>query len=319
VVPEGVRLAFYIGGAALALSVLWTVLSTREYSPAQLRAFDAGAAGHAAPESPQPVRGSLPAAMRWGAAGLAVLAACQLLQLDAGLKLLGACLIGVGVVHLAQALLAARGRAQNPLGETLADLERMPLEMRRLAAIQFFSWCGLFVLWIYSTPVVAQHQFGATLPGSAEYNRAGDWVGVLFAVYNAVAALYAFALPALAAKIGRHQLHALNLLAGAAGLASFYFVRDPQWLILAMVGVGMAWASVLTIPYALLCGALPYSKLGTYMGLFNFFIVIPQLVVSGVMGSVVRSFWPGDPAGVMTLAGGCLAVAALLSFARRPA
>ena len=182
----------------------------------------------------------------------------------------------------------------------------------------FFSWCGFFVLWIYSTPVVAIHDFGGAAPGTPAYHEAGRWVGVLFAVYNGVAAVYAFLLPALAGRFGRERVHAANLIAGAAGFAALWVIRDPQSLPVAMVGIGMAWASVLTMPYALLCGALPYRKLGVYMGIFNFFIVLPQLVIAGVMGTIVRIALPGDPAGVMVIAGTSLLLAAALSWRRFP-
>jgi maltose/moltooligosaccharide transporter len=192
----------------------------------------------------------------------------------------------------------------------------MPRAMRRLALIQFFSWSGLFVLWIYSTPVVAHHHFGGAQPGSAAYNQAGDWVGILFATYNAVAAAYAFVLPALARRFGREHMHAANLLIGGVGLAGFLLTRNPTALLASMVAIGIAWASILTMPYALLCGTVPYRKFGTYMGIFNFFIVLPQLVVSGVMGAVVRVAFPDDPTGVMVVAGGSLAVAAVLAWRR---
>jgi maltose/moltooligosaccharide transporter len=258
VVPQNVRLAFYIGAAALFAAVLWTVLSTREYSPHELARFAGGTV--AAPEA------------------------------------------GTARIH--------------PLRELLGDLVAMPAVMRRLAVIQFFSWCGFFVLWIYGTPVVAFHHFGGALPGTAAYNAAGNHVGNLFAVYNGVAAVYAFLLAPLAARFGRERVHAVNLLAGAAGFAGFCLTRDATLLYAAMLGVGMAWASVLTMPYALLCGALPYRKLGVYMGIFNFFIVLPQLAVAGVMGAVVRSAFPVDPVGVMALAGASLVVAATLAWRR---
>jgi maltose/moltooligosaccharide transporter len=261
IVPAAVRVAFYVGAVALFAAVLWTVISTREYSPAQLASFAAGSP--AAPAAPAQAAGR---------------------------------------VH--------------PLRELVTDFLSMPRVMRRLAVIQFFSWCGFFVLWIYGTPVVAHHHFGGAAPGTAAYNGAGDWVGVLFAAYNGVAALYAFLLPPLAARFGRERVHAANLLAGAAGFAGFVLTRDPRLLLLSMVGIGMAWASVLTMPYALLCGAIPYRKLGVYMGIFNFFIVLPQLVVAGVMGAVVRVAFPGDPAGVMALAGGSLVLAAVLAWRR---
>ena len=261
-VPDAVRLAFYIGAGALLGAVLWTITSTREYSPSQLAEF----AGH--------------------------------------------------TVAPATTLGARRG-VFAPVAELFADVIAMPPVMRYLALIQFFSWCGLFVMWIYSTPVVAEHQFGGARPGSPAYNAAGDWVGVLFATYNGVAAAYALLLPALAARIGQARTHSVSLVAGAFGLAGFCVTRDPQMLLLSMVGIGMAWASVLTMPYALLCGAVPYRKFGTYMGIFNFFIVLPQLVVSSLMGVMVRHLFPHDPTGVMGIAAGCLVIAAGLSWRRR--
>jgi maltose/moltooligosaccharide transporter len=258
------RLAFYIGAGALLGAVLWTIVSTREYSPEQLAAFDA-----ASPSTP-------PAAV------------------------------------------TGRGEdgTRHAMADLLADIVAMPAAMRRLAIIQFFSWCGFFVMWIYAQPVVAFHHFGGATPGSAAFTAAGEHVGLLFAVYNGVATVHAFALPWLAARLGRERLHALNLLAGAAGFGGFLLTRDPVVLYASMVGIGMAWASVLAMPYALLCGAIPYRKLGTYMGIFNFFVVLPQIVVALVMGAIVKRAFPVDPVGVMALAGISFTVAA--AFAWRP-
>ena len=269
--PDAVRLAFYIGAAALLSAVLWTIVSTREYSPAQLQAFDA--ATRAPSGRTTPVDGShAPRSGGW---------------------------LGVAV---------------SAVQELLGDLVAMPAAMRRLAAIQFFSWCSFFILWIYSSPVVAFHHFGGAAPGSAAFNRAGDHVGLLFSLYNLVATGYAFLLPLLARRFGRERLHAMNLLAGAAGFAGFVLTRDPNVLFASMVGIGIAWASVLTMPYALLCGAIPYRKLGTYMGIFNFFIVLPQIVVALVMGRIVHLAFPVDPVGVMAIASTSFTIAALCSW-----
>lgn len=211
---------------------------------------------------------------------------------------------------------AERGRGpllRRAAAELVADLRTMPAAMRRLALIQFCTWSGFFVLWIYGTPVVAYHHFGGAVPGTPAYNRAGDHLGNLFALYNGVAALYAFALPGLAARLGRERLHALNLGAGALGFATIFLSRDPAVLWLSMAGIGMCWASVLTMPYALLCGAIPYRKLGVYMGIFNIFIVLPQLVVAATMGPIVRAAFPVDPAGVMLIAAAALVLAAALA------
>jgi maltose/moltooligosaccharide transporter len=257
-VPDNVRVAFYVGAAALLAAVLWTIGSTREYPPEALARF----AGHAA-APPAPGRG--------------------------------------------------RPALARAVADLLADLRAMPAAMRRLALIQFCTWSGFFVLWIYGTPVVAYHHFGGAVPGTAAYNRAGDYLGNLFALYNGVAALYAFALPALAARLGRERLHALNLGAGALGFATIFLSRDPALLWLAMAGIGLCWASVLTMPYALLCGAIPYQKLGVYMGIFNIFIVLPQLAVAATMGPIVRAAFPVDPAGVMLIAAAALVLAAALA------
>lgn len=209
---------------------------------------------------------------------------------------------------------AALGPRRSAVRELLIDIAAMPPAMRRLATIQFFSWCAFFILWIYATPVIAFHHFSEAKPGSASYNAAGDWIGILFAVYNGAAALYAFVMPALARRLGKGRLHALNLIAGSAGFAGFLLTRDSQLLVIPMVGIGIAWASVLAMPYALLCGAIPYQKLGTYMGIFNFFIVLPQIVVSLAMGWIVHLAFPGDPVGVMAIAAASFLIAASLAW-----
>jgi maltose/moltooligosaccharide transporter len=198
------------------------------------------------------------------------------------------------------------------LGSLVGDFSGMPPVMKQLALVQFFSWSALFIMWINTTPVVAQNFFGASDPDSPLYQEAGNWVGVLFAVYNGVAAIAALAiLPVLAKRIGKAKTHALCLTAGALGYASFFLLKDPQHLLLAEIGVGIAWASILAMPYAILASALPQAKLGTYMGLFNIFIVIPQLLVATVMGSITKRFFPTEPIYTMAFAAGVLVLAAL--------
>jgi maltose/moltooligosaccharide transporter len=187
--------------------------------------------------------------------------------------------------------------------------------MKQLALVQFFSWSALFIMWIDTTPVVALNFFGASDPDSALYQEAGNWVGVLFAIYNGVAAIAALLiLPALAKRIGKARTHALCLTAGGLGYASFFLLRDPQHLLLAEIGVGIAWASILAMPYAILASALPQAKLGTYMGLFNIFIVVPQLLVATVMGSIMKAFFPGEPIWTMAFAAGVMLLAALATL-----
>jgi len=166
--------------------------------------------------------------------------------------------------------------------------------MRRLAVVQFLSWFGLFAMWIYTTSAVADRHFGATDASSAAFNEGANWVGVLFAAYNGFAALAALVIPLVARVIGRRWAHLLNLWLGGAGLIAFLFVDDPTLLLLAMVGVGIAWASILSLPYAMLSGAVPPEKMGIYMGIFNFFIVIPQILAASVLGLVVRVVFDGE-------------------------
>ncbi len=191
----------------------------------------------------------------------------------------------------------------------------MPPIMKRLAFVQFFSWSALFIMWINTTPVVAQYHFGSADPASAAYQAAGNWVGVLFSVYNGVAAIAALALlPRLAERLGKARTHAACPVLGASGFAGFMVTRDPDLLIVCEIGIGVAWASILAMPYAILASNLPQSKLGVFMGLFNVFVVLPQLLVATVMGSIMKAFFPGEPIWTMGFAAGTLLVAAFASL-----
>jgi maltose/moltooligosaccharide transporter len=174
------------------------------------------------------------------------------------------------------------------------DLLAMPRVMRQLALVQFLTWFALFAMWIYAVPAVTEHHYDASNASSAAYNDGADWVGVLFAVYNGVAALAALLLTPLAGRLGRRGAHMLCLTLGGAGLVSFVFIDDPRWLVLSMIGVGVAWSSILALPYAMLAGALPASKMGVYMGLFNFFIVIPQILAATLLGLLVSKVFAGE-------------------------
>jgi maltose/moltooligosaccharide transporter len=312
-VPDTVRYSFWFGGAALLLAVLWTVGSTREYSPAQMAAF---AGRDTAEDVVQPMR-ALAArgsgrSIAWIAGGAVILAAVPTLGLQKEVYLLGGLLVAYGLASLLAIRRARSGDTDNALSLIVGDFTTMPVVMKRLALVQFFSWSALFIMWIYSTPVVAQYAFGSSDPTSAAYNAGGDWVGVLFAVYNGVAALVALlVLPRVAARIGKVRTHVIGLSCGAVAFASFFVIRDPNWLILTEIGVGIAWASILAMPYAILASSLPQAKLGIYMGLFNVFIVIPQLLVATVMGSVLKAFFPTEPIWTMGFAAVVMALAAL--------
>lgn len=195
-----------------------------------------------------------------------------------------------------------------------SDFKKMPLTMRQLSSVQFFSWFGLFGMWVFATPAIAHHIYGLALDdsNSLAYNIAGDWVGILFGVYNAVSAVYAFFLPAIAKKIGRKRTHAFSLVVGGIGLISVYFMPDENWLILSMLGVGIAWASILAMPYAILAGSIPPKKMGVYMGIFNFFIVIPQIINALIGGPLVKYFYGGDAIYALVMSGVSFLIAALL-------
>ncbi|MCI2082803.1 MAG: MFS transporter [Bacteroidales bacterium] len=191
------------------------------------------------------------------------------------------------------------------------DFGHIPRTMMQLGIVQFFSWFALFSMWVYMTPGVAEHCYGVTDPNSALYQEAGDWVGVLQAVYNAVAAVYAFALPWIAKKISRKATHAISLLFGALGFCSFMVFRDPKLLIISMVGVGIAWGSILAMPYAMLAGCLPSGKTGIYMGIFNFFITIPQ-ICNGLLGGVmVKHLYGGHAIYALVFSGVLLLIACI--------
>jgi maltose/moltooligosaccharide transporter len=210
-----------------------------------------------------------------------------------------------------EAEIAAEEKAS--LLDIFSDFKKMPLTMRQLSSVQFFSWFGLFGMWVFSTPAIAHHIYGLSLDdhGSA-YQIAGDWVGILFGVYNAVSAVYAFFLPAIAKKIGRKLTHAVSLAFGGLGLISIYFVPNENWLFLSMFGIGIAWASILAMPYAILAGSIPAKKMGVYMGIFNFFIVIPQIINAIIGGPIVKYFYGGNPIYALIISGISLLIAAIL-------
>ncbi|MFD1787123.1 MFS transporter [Sphingomonas floccifaciens] len=316
-VPDTVRLSFYGGGVVLFLAVLWTVLTTREYSPEQIAAFDdTGPVDTAAPPTPQSPAGAL--AWIGGGLGIGVLVAA--VGLEKELYLLAALLISYGIARIVVARLHAAGRSDNLLSHIVGDFAGMPSIMKRLALVQFFTWSALFIMWIYTTPVVAQYAFGSGDPASAAYNAGGNWVGILFATYNGVAALAAlFLLRPLARAIGTVRTHALCLAIGALGFLSFLFVRDAELLLLSEVAIGIAWASILAMPYAILASSLPQAKLGIYMGLFNVFVVLPQLLVATVMGTIVRHLFPTEPIWTMAFAAGVMALAAVATLRVREA
>ena len=311
VIPDTVKFSFWAGGAVLFASVLWTVLTTNEYSPDEQRGFGEVGIEDGAPEVLRALAArTLSSSLVWLAAGAIVIVAVAALHLEKEVYLLGGLLAAYGLASIV-AIRSARAGKPTMLSSIVGDFAGMPSVMKRLAVAQFFSWSALFIMWINTTPVVAMRYFGSSNAASPAYQDGGNWVGVLFAVYNGVAAIAALTLlPFLSARIGKVRTHAICLVAGALGYASFFVIRDPNWLIASEVGVGIAWASILAMPYAILASALPQSKLGIYMGLFNIFIVVPQLLVATVMGSIMKAFFPGQPIWTMLAAAIVMVIAA---------
>ena len=296
-VPDSVKYAFYIGGVALFAAVLWTVLTTREYSPEQLDAFGQDEDNIFASEgfAERPARPQSVFFQRWGisfaAAGLLWSFGVYQFDGDKQFYVVGGGLIFLGGLFVLNSYLVRQdSETRNFLSDVLGDLATMPDVMRRLAVVQFFSWVALFIMWIYTTPAVALQAWGVADARDVAYQDAGNWVGVMFAFQNGVAAIYALFIAAFARRVGTRRLHAFNLAMGAGGFVGYLVFSTPETLLIPMIGLGMAWGSILALPYAILADALPPRKMGIYMGIFNFFIVLPQLLVAGTMGPILRTF-----------------------------
>jgi len=192
----------------------------------------------------------------------------------------------------------------------------MPETMRQLSWVQFFSWFALFGMWVFAVPAIAQHIYGLSPEDSSSetYQQAGNWVGILFGIYNGVSAIFAFLLPVLAKKISRKKTHAYALFVGGIGLILIYFMPNENWLILPMVCIGIAWASILSMPYAMLAGSISAKKMGVYMGIFNFFIVIPQIINGIIGGPLVKYAYDNQAIFALIVSGVSFIIAGLLSF-----
>jgi maltose/moltooligosaccharide transporter len=186
-----------------------------------------------------------------------------------------------------------------------SDFSNMPKTMKQLGLVQFFSWFALFSMWVFMAPAVAQHVYHVPSndTSSVKFADSGNWVGILFGIYNGVSAIYALFLPTLARITSRKLTHAFSLIAGSVGLLSIFFITDPHLLILSMVGIGLAWGSILAMPYAILCSAIPPQKMGVYIGIFNFFITFPQIVNGFFGGWIVKNVFGGQAIYAIVLAG----------------
>jgi maltose/moltooligosaccharide transporter len=226
---------------------------------------------------------------------------------------------GLSAEHPITATATGSTKQQEGLGSILKDFKAMPKTMRQLGLVQFFSWFALFSMWVFTTDAVATHVYGLTgdYAKTEAYNDAGNKVSSAFAWYNFVAMLYALCLPIIAKYIGRKATHAVSLIAGGIGLISIYFIKDPALLKYTMIGVGLAWASILAMPYVILSGSIPAGKMGIYMGIFNFFITLPQIINGLLGGVIVKHLYSGQPIYAIVLAGFfmlCAAVSVLFVY-----
>ncbi len=312
-IADSVKYSFYFGGLVLLVSVMWTVYSSKEYSPQQLAEFDESE--HNAADSELNIANQAQVnyqkqGVRYLALGVVSTLAIYYFALDKQLYILSIGSIAFALIQFVVAKMQTSLNTDNGFYEVIDDLYHMPTTMKKLAVTQFFSWFGLFAMWIYSTSAVTSFHFGSSDPTSSAYNAGADWVGVLFAAYNGFAALAAFLIPVLAAKYSRQWAHFICLSCGAAGLISMAFIENPTLLLVSMVGVGIAWAAILSIPYSLLSSSLPTKKMGVYMGIFNFFIVLPQLLAASVLGLFVREVFAGQSLYALVLGGVFMLIAA---------
>jgi len=249
-IPDSVKYSFYVGAVAFFVSVLYTVLTSKEYPAVDIEPRE---------------------------------------QIGEGKK-------GFG----------------GGFSEIIHAITHMPKRMRKLALIQFFTWPGLFLMWFYYSPAVARNIFGAASEAYPLYTKGVEFAGLTLSFYNVVTFLFALILPFIANKVGRKIAHAICLSAGALGLISVAFISNPNLLFVSMTGVGIAWASILSMPYAMLSGCLPENKVGIYMGIFNFFIVLPEIIASLFFGWIMAHLLGNDRLIAVMIGGVLMIVAALL-------
>ncbi|MGC9471608.1 MAG: MFS transporter [Bacteroidales bacterium] len=395
-IPPSVKFAFYIGGMVFFLAVLWTVVSSKEYSPEEMEAFEAAdEQNHPGNErdSLHPVKDTrlFRNGVIWLLTGLTLFFLFDtFIYMDYGLGVFFGGIAMFGLLQILTGLFTRQGKTHMGLVTIINDLYYMPGTMKQLAGVQFFSWFALFSMWIYTTAGVTSTKYDMVLSRSVvmelsneferlsrldeadqwkhthevgndlgnyrkkldageeevistvrlagyftdphkadllmlspettarllhiqqEYNRGADWVGVLMAVYNGFAAIMAFVIMLMARVITRKKVHFICLVVGGLSLISFYLIPDPRWLLVSELGIGLAWASILAMPYAILTGSLPPKKLGVYMGIFNFFIVIPQITAAAMLGFVVRTLFDQQAIYALVLGGASMILAAIL-------
>jgi len=294
-VPLSVQYAFRLGAVVFLLAVLWTVVSSKEYPPEDMVEFERKKSLHSG------------------------------FQIQSGFLMIGAifgALLGVGRGTLVEqhftiwhvlagtAIGAAIGAVLS--GPHVAPaIKEMPATMKQLAVVQFFSWLGLFCMWMFFGLATAQQIFHTTDPQSPDFDAGTSFGGQTFAWYSIVCFLVAFVLPMVARASSRKLVHAVALVCGGFGLLSTGFIHDRLLWQCTMIGVGIAWASILAMPYAMLSGALPAERVGVYMGIFNFFIVIPEILASIALEPIVKDLFGNNPVKVVMLGGASMLIAAV--------
>ena len=322
VIPPSVKWSFYLGAIAFIGAVAWTVFKTKEYSPEQLKAFEDAEKEEIEDENALrevPIEAGdgqrkVTLGIIFAIFGAVTTWLTYEFSLDKEVFVATGGLTVVGLVMMVAGMLQKAGKTEQGLVVVMHDFIHMPKTMKQLALVQFFSWFALFALWIYTTAAVTSHIYGTSDTTSALYNEGADWVGLMFGVYNGIAALVAFGLAPMAKLLSRKWVHAISLMLGGAGLILIYFISDPVMMIASMVGVGIAWASILAMPYAILAGSIPAKKMGLYMGIFNFFIVLPQLIAATVLGYVTRTYFGGEAVYALVLGGIVLFIAAATMY-----
>jgi len=314
-IPDSIRYSYYIGAFMLFVTVMWTVFSTKEYPPTEVAEEKLRNREHRKIENEEGYRAKF---QKTGITllllGTLISLVVYFVNLEKELYVLGVGLGMFGVVHALAAYFIGQKKAYLGIVHIVKDFNSMPKTMVQLAYVQFFSWFALFAMWIYTTSAVTSYIFNSTDPTSQAYNDGADLVSSLFGIYNGIAALAALMLPIIAKYTSRRIAHFIALMCGGIGLISFYFISDPFWLWFSMIGVGIAWASILSIPYAMLSGSLPAEKMGYYMGVFNFFIVIPQIVAGTILGFMLTHIFNGEPIYIIVCGGISMGIAALLSL-----
>lgn len=314
-IPQTVKYSFYFGGAVFLLAVLWTVIKSKEYPPEELASFteEEYIPGKEVEETTEPLKKYLRRGILWTLVGAISTWPVVRFGLDKELYILSGGFGLFGILQLLSALLINARKSKSGLVSIITDLYRMPLTMKQLAAVQFFSWFALFSMWIYTTPAVTSHIYGTRDPTSQLYNTGADLVSGMFGWYNLFAAGFGLLiLPYLARLTNRKITHMIALTIGGLGLASIYYLTSPQHMIFSMIGVGLGWASILALPYAILTGSLPQHKMGVYMGIFNFFIVIPQILAATILGFLVKEVFNEQSIYALLAGGASMIVAAVL-------